>query len=106
DSRRCISYLTIELRGAIPEEFRTAMGDWVFGCDICQDVCPWNRKSPVGVEPALLPTKTGHHVDLIELLSLSDAAFRERFRHTPLMRTRRSGLLRNAAIALGNLGDE
>jgi epoxyqueuosine reductase len=106
DARRCISYLTIELRGAIPEELRAGMGDWIFGCDVCQEVCPWNRKSPAGMDPALQTNVTGSQVDLIDLLSLSEAEFRERFRGTALWRTKRGGLLRNAAIALGNLGDE
>lgn len=106
DARRCISYLTIELRGSIAEELRTGMGDWIFGCDICQEVCPWNRKSPPGLDAALQATVTELQVDLLELMSLSEAGFRERFQHTPLMRTKRSGLLRNAAIALGNIGNE
>jgi epoxyqueuosine reductase len=106
DARRCISYLTIELRGSIAEELRPGIGNWVFGCDVCQEVCPWNRKSPVGVEPALQIGMTGSQVDLVELLSLSEAEFRERFRGTPLWRTKRAGLLRNAAVALGNVGDE
>jgi epoxyqueuosine reductase len=105
DARRCISYLTIELRGAIPEELRQPMGDWIFGCDVCQEVCPWNRKAPAGREPALQPNVTGMLVDLLELLELSDDDFRRRFRHTAIWRTKRAGLLRNAAIALGNLGD-
>lgn len=105
DARRCISYLTIELRGPIDEELRPQMGDWIFGCDVCQDVCPWNRKSPPGVEEALRATD-GLRIDLIELLSLDETQFRQRFRHTPMMRPGRSGLLRNAAIALGNSGDE
>jgi epoxyqueuosine reductase len=106
DARRCISYLTIELRGPIAEELRAGMGDWIFGCDVCQEVCPWNRKSPVGVEPALQASATALQVDLLELMTLSEAEFRERFRGTPLWRTKRTGLLRNAAIALGNLGDK
>ncbi len=106
DARRCISYLTIELRGAIPEELRPLMDNWIFGCDVCQEVCPWNRKAPAGMEAALQPSAAGLRVDLLELLKLSDDEFRARFRHTPLMRTKRAGLLRNAAIALGNLGDE
>jgi epoxyqueuosine reductase len=105
DARRCISYLTIELRGSIPEDLRPKMGDWIFGCDVCQEVCPWNRKSPVGNEPLLQPTITGTRVDLEELLSLNEEEYCVRFRHTPLWRCGRSGLLRNAAIALGNLGD-
>lgn len=106
DARRCISYLTIELRGPIPEKLRPLMDDWIFGCDVCQDVCPWNRKSPTGTESALQPNVTGPRVDLIELLSLTEEAFRDRFRHTPLWRPRRAGIVRNAAIALGNSGDE
>ena len=105
DARRCISYLTIELRGSIDEELRPLMDDWIFGCDVCQDVCPWNRKAPIGVEPALKPSVSGERVDLLELMELSEEEFRARFRHTPIWRTQRSGLLRNAAIALGNLGD-
>jgi epoxyqueuosine reductase len=106
DARRCISYLTIELRGSVAEELRTGMGDWIFGCDICQEVCPWNRKAPPGLDAALQATVTESQADLLELMSLSEAEFRQRFRHTPLMRTKRGGLLRNAAIALGNVGDE
>ncbi len=105
DARRCISYLTIELRGPIADELKPLMGDWIFGCDVCQEVCPWNRKAPAGREPALEPSVTGLHVDLLELLSLSEEEFRTRFRHTPLWRTQRAGLLRNAAIALGNTAD-
>jgi epoxyqueuosine reductase len=81
------------------------MGDWVFGCDVCQEVCPWNRKAPEAVEPALRPDPVGLTLELIELLGLSEEEFRRRFRDTALWRTRRRGLLRNAAIALGNVGD-
>jgi epoxyqueuosine reductase len=105
DARRCISYLTIELRGTIADELKPMMEDWVFGCDVCQEVCPWNRKAPVGREAAFEPSASGLHVDLLELLSLSEEEFRKRYRHTPIWRTRRAGLLRNAAIALGNKGD-
>jgi epoxyqueuosine reductase len=105
DARRCISYLTIELRGPIAEELRPLMDDWIFGCDVCQEVCPWNRKAPAGAEAALQPNVTGLRVDLLELLTLNEEEFGARFRHTPLMRTKHAGLLRNAAIALGNLGD-
>jgi epoxyqueuosine reductase len=105
DARRCISYLTIELRGSIPEELRPELGDWVFGCDVCQEVCPWNRKAPGAAEPALQPRPDLAHLDLIELLSLSEDEFRHRFRATALMRARRRGLLRNAALVLGNRGD-
>jgi epoxyqueuosine reductase len=105
DSRRCISYLTIELRGPIDPDLRPAMGDWVFGCDVCQEVCPWNRKAPPGQEPALQARAELANLDLLELLQLSQDEFRARFKHTALWRAKRRGLLRNAAIALGNLGD-
>jgi epoxyqueuosine reductase len=105
DARRCISYLTIELKGSVPEELRPGVGDWLFGCDVCQEVCPWNRKAPPGREPALAPRPDLEAVDLLELLSLSDEEFRQRFRGTALMRSKRRGLLRNAAIVLGNRGD-
>src|SRR5262249_49186270 len=105
DARRCISYLTIELRGAVAEELRPGMGDWLFGCDVCQEVCPWNRKSPSGHEPAFAPNPAGTRVDLVELLAISEDEFRARYRETPIWRARRSGLLRSAAIALGNVGD-
>lgn len=99
DARRCISYLTIELRSSIPEEFRPGMGDWLFGCDVCQDVCPWNSRSRHSGFPQrdeLLD------LDPIELLGLTDDEFRQRFRGTAILRTKRRGLLRNAAIVLGN----
>ncbi|GBD36030.1 Epoxyqueuosine reductase [bacterium HR36] len=105
DARRCISYLTIELRGPIPLELRRAIGDWVFGCDICQDVCPWNRKSPPGRCPDLVPRSDLVALDLLELFSLTEAQFRAKFAGTALMRARRDGLLRNAAIVLGNRKD-
>jgi epoxyqueuosine reductase len=105
DARRCISYLTIELRTAIPVDLRPQTGDWLFGCDICQEVCPWNRKAPVASEPAFHGRPELDAIDARELLGLSEVAFRSRFRGTALMRTKRSGLLRNAAILLGNCGD-
>jgi epoxyqueuosine reductase len=106
DARRCISYLTIELKGAVPLELRSGLGDWVFGCDICQEVCPWNRKAPAATNAALKARSELESLDLIELLGLSEGEFRRRFRDTALMRTKRRGLLRNAALALGNSGDE
>jgi epoxyqueuosine reductase len=105
DARRCISYLTIELRGPVPEDLREPTGDWLFGCDICQEVCPWNRKAPPGKEAAFQPRPELESIDSVELLGLSEEQFRERFRGTALMRAKRRGLLRNAAIVLGNRGD-
>ena len=102
DSRRCISYLTIELRDAVPEELRSVVGDWLFGCDICQDVCPWNHRAPATDESAFLPAADANPIDLIPLFDLDDEAFRRRFRNTPLWRPKRRGLLRNAALVLGN----
>jgi len=102
DARRCISYLTIELRTPVPTELRAEVGDWLFGCDICQEVCPWNREAPFTEEPAFAPADDLHPADAAKLFELDDAAFRERFRRTPLWRTKRRGLLRNAAIVLGN----
>ena len=78
------------------------MGAWVFGCDLCQDVCPWNRKVPATEEPEFQPLNENNPLDLIELFDLDDEGFRKRFRRTPLWRSKRRGLLRNAAIALGN----
>jgi epoxyqueuosine reductase len=102
DASRCISYLTIELREAVPAELRPKMGDWLFGCDVCQEVCPWNGRSPLSRETGFEPHSGSNPMDLIALFTLDDAGFRERFRHTPLWRPKRRGLLRNAAIVLGN----
>jgi len=102
NASRCISYLTIELREAIPEELRPGVGDWLFGCDVCQEVCPWNSRAPQSREAAFAPREDSNPIDLIELFDLDDAAFRERFRHAPLWRSKRRGILRNAAIVLGN----
>ena len=106
DSTRCISYLTIELRDQpVPTELRSGMGDWLFGCDICQDVCPWNRKAPQTTVEEFRADAALSRASLVELLSLDEARFRERFRKTPLFRSGRAGLLRNAAIVAGNSGD-
>jgi epoxyqueuosine reductase len=94
--------LTIELRDHIPAELREGMGDWVFGCDVCQDVCPWNRRAPQTEESAFAPREDLDPLDLLTLFDLDDTAFQSRFRRTPLWRSKRRGLLRNAAIALGN----
>ena len=104
DNRRCISYLTIEHKGAIPLELRPAMGNWVFGCDICQEVCPVNRKAKATADPNF-GRRDLSSVDLIELLDMSEDTFRQRFAGTPVMRAKRVGMQRNACIALGNLGD-
>lgn len=101
DSRRCISYLTIELKEAIPRELREQVGDWLFGCDVCQDVCPWNGRAPASLASEHEP-KQGTSLDLAELFYLTDDEFRRRFRRTPLWRPKRRGVLRNAAIVLGN----
>jgi len=108
DARRCISYLTIELRGSIPAELREPMGRHVFGCDICQDVCPWNRRAPVTALPNFQPRKRdGHSLfspDLEWLISLSEEEFRAVFRGSPVKRAKWRGLLRNACVAIGNSG--
>ncbi len=103
DARRCISYLTIELKGAIPPELRPQLGDWVFGCDICQQVCPWNERFAAPTqEPAFAPRPGLPQPDLIEALSLTPEEFHRQFRGSPVKRTKRRGYLRNAAVALGN----
>lgn len=107
DARKCISYLTIELRDQpIPTQLREGMQDWIFGCDICQDVCPWNRKPGDTSVPEFQPPDDLSPLDLKWLLSLNDDEFRTRFRKTPFDRPDRTGLLRNAAIAAGNSGDD
>jgi epoxyqueuosine reductase len=103
DARRCLAYLTIEHRGDIDETLRPAVRDWVFGCDVCQEVCPWNRKAPPARDPALAPAAPLG--PLADLLELDPAAFRDRFRSTAVSRATRGGLLRNAALVLGNRGD-
>jgi epoxyqueuosine reductase len=102
DARRCISYLTIELRGPTPLDLRPFVGNWVFGCDVCQEVCPWNRRSPESPEAGFAPAAGRNPAGLSALFSLTDDQFRERFRGTPLWRSKRRGLLRNAALVLGN----
>jgi epoxyqueuosine reductase len=127
DARKCVSYLTIELRGAIPEQLREPMGQHIFGCDICQDVCPWNRHSPVTCAQEFQPRSFGHATTvaaaekefslhektdaspetlflprLESLASLSQSAFSEMFRGSPIKRTKWQGLIRNVCIALGN----
>ena len=105
DNTKCISFLTIELRDGIPLEMRPAIGDWVFGCDICQDVCPVNRKAVGTLEPAFAQRHDFSAPSLIPLLELTDEGFAERFRGSPIRRTKRVGLQRNVCVALGNIGD-
>jgi epoxyqueuosine reductase len=106
DARRCISYLTIELKGAIPRELRSLIGNRIFGCDICQDVCPWNRRhSRPTLEPAFRPKSDTRAPHLVDLLSLDAEGFRLRFGDSAIARAKRRGLLRNVAVALGNWGD-
>ncbi|HLX94647.1 MAG TPA: tRNA epoxyqueuosine(34) reductase QueG [Verrucomicrobiae bacterium] len=105
DARRCISYLTIELKGAIPVELRPAIGNRIFGCDDCLAACPWNRFAR---ESNLMKTHARPELaapDLQELLQLDEAGFKSRFAGTPVLRTKRRGLLRNVCVALGNVGD-
>ena len=105
DANKCISYLTIEKRGSIPEDLRAQMGHHVFGCDICQDVCPWNRKAPATDKPEFQPREGFVNPALEWLAEISEEEFREKFRGSPIMRAKRSGLRRNALIAIGNSGE-
>ena len=107
DNTRCISYHTIENRGLIPRELRPHFGDWVFGCDICQDVCPVNDRNAAtaGDEAFAASDVDRAYPDLIELLALSKDEFTRRFRGTPLMRAKHEGMQRNVCVALGNVGD-
>jgi epoxyqueuosine reductase len=100
DARRCISYLTIEHRGPIDEGLRDRLGGWVFGCDVCQTVCPWNRKAPASREPAFRPSAPLEPIE--SLLTLDEAGFRARFKGSAVRRARRAGLVRNVALVLGN----
>jgi epoxyqueuosine reductase len=103
DSRRCISYLTIELKGAIPAELRSHLGNWIFGCDECQQVCPWSRRfARLGRRRFLQRAPDDSAPRLLELIGLNDAQFRARFAGSPVLRSKRRGLLRNVAVALGN----
>jgi epoxyqueuosine reductase len=102
DARRCISYLTIELKGFIPRHLRPLIGNHIFGCDICQEVCPYNVKASSTDEPSYAPRQGLYAPDLIALLSIDQAEFRRRFRGSPIVRAKRRGFLRNVAVALGN----
>jgi epoxyqueuosine reductase len=108
DARRCIAYLTIEKRGSIDEELRAPMGHHVFGCDICQDVCPWNNKAgnaPPTAAPELQPFEDFYHPDLSWLARMDEETWRQTFRGSPVKRAKYSGLRRNVAIAMGNSGN-
>jgi epoxyqueuosine reductase len=105
DARRCISYLTIEIRGPIPREWRPAIGDHLFGCDICQEVCPWNRKAPPTTNFPFLGRPEIERLTAPELLQMDAQEFHARLHMSPLQRAHRPGLLRNAAVVLGNSGD-
>jgi epoxyqueuosine reductase len=106
DARRCISYLTIELKGSIPVELRPAIGNRIFGCDDCLQVCPWNRFAREGQMMKAHARPDLAQPDLVELLSLEEGGFKRRFAGTPMLRAKRRGLLRNVCVALGNIGDE
>jgi epoxyqueuosine reductase len=106
DATRCIAYLTIEKKGTIPEELREGMGRQVFGCDICQDVCPWNRRAPVAVKEGMLTRLELVNPALERLAEMDAAEFKRWFKGSPIERTRRKRLHRNVAIAMGNSGDE
>jgi epoxyqueuosine reductase len=106
DANRCISYLTIENKGEIPSDLRPKIGDWVFGCDICQAVCPWNiRFSEPLSDPAFHPRPGVPHPILVEELELTPQAFNQQFKNSPVQRAKRRGYLRNVAVALGNQHD-
>ena len=102
DATRCISYLTIELRQPIPVDLRGRWDDWLFGCDVCQEVCPWNQGAPIAAEPSYQPRTDSNPMALAELFFLDEEQFRARFRPTPLWRAKRRGILRNAALVLGS----
>jgi epoxyqueuosine reductase len=104
DARRCLSYLTIEHKSTLPSELRAKLGDWVFGCDICQQVCPWNQRVSASPSfPEFLPQPKRARLPLVEILSLSRAEFKQQFRLSPLSRPKWRGLSRNSAVVLGNL---
>jgi epoxyqueuosine reductase len=106
DARRCISYLTIENKGDIPEELRPLMQDWIFGCDLCQTACPWNRFAAPEGDASFQPSSGSPFPDLVHALALTPSTFNRQFKRSPIQRAKRRGLLRNAAVALGNISDE
>jgi epoxyqueuosine reductase len=102
DSRLCISYLTIELKDSIPKELRPEMGNLIFGCDICQEVCPWNSKATPTTEPAFLPRDGNLAPELLTLINMTQTEFSKRFKGSPIKRAKRRGFLRNVIVAIGN----
>ncbi|MCP4543799.1 MAG: tRNA epoxyqueuosine(34) reductase QueG [Chloroflexi bacterium] len=107
DARRCISYLTIELKGAIPHEFRSLMGSWIYGCDVCQAVCPWQRFARPTREQSFWADVLDRAVPaLLDLVGIGEESFQQRYKDSPIFRIGRQRLLRNTAVALGNWGDE
>jgi epoxyqueuosine reductase len=107
DARRCISYLTIELKGSIPREMRPLMGNWIYGCDVCQQVCPWQRFARPTHERALRAEGPDRAApSLLKLIEIDEEQFHQRYTGTPILRIGRARLLRNVAVALGNAGDE
>ena len=105
DSRLCISYLTIELKDSIPREMRPQIGNLIFGCDICQEVCPWNSKATPSIEPGFYPREENIAPKLLSLINMTQAEFSKRFKNSPIKRAKRRGFLRNVAVALGNWGN-
>ena len=106
DSRLCISYLTIELKGSIPKKLRPQMDNLIFGCDICQEVCPWNSKATQTKERGFYPRKKNFVPKLLSLINMTQAEFSKRFKGSPIKRAKRRGFLRNVAVALGNWGSQ
>ena len=104
DSRLCISYLTIELKDSIPKELRSKMGNLIFGCDICQEVCPWNSKAVSTDEPAFQPRNGNFAPDLLALVNMTQAEFSRKYKGSPIKRAKRRGFLRNVIVAIGNWG--
>ena len=105
DARRCISYLTIELKDSIPKNLRPQIGNHIFGCDICQEVCPWNKDAKKSKDSRLLPHPENANPKLLDLMRIDASAFKKRFKNSPIKRTKRRGFLRNVAVALGNWGN-
>ncbi|MYF99691.1 tRNA epoxyqueuosine(34) reductase QueG [Candidatus Poribacteria bacterium] len=104
DSRLCISYLTIELKDSIPKELRSRMGNLIFGCDICQEVCPWNSKAIPTTEPAFQPREGNLVPELLTLVDMTQSEFSKKFKGSPIKRAKWKGFLRNVIVAIGNWG--